>query len=180
MPADPRIVELYIARQRLARRDAPLIGRHQIRGPEPDRQWKFGVVKNGPGCAHRGQLNPSGQRHPADNLGRPPRSQIDAGIRADSQEMTGAPRPYATACRLLKQPDQQKLPHFLTSSLPHFYRPPRPVRSLSDQSNGLKTTLNWFFSRNSRSVVRRLGWTNARMARSIGLRATNISGALPA
>ena len=34
------------------------------------------------------------------------------------------------------------------------YRPPRPVRSLSDQSKGLKTTLNWFFSRNSRSVVR--------------------------
>ena len=31
-----------------------------------------------------------------------------------------------------------------------------PVRSLSDQSNGLKTTLNWFFSRNSRSVVQEM------------------------
>src|SRR5262249_19073978 len=79
MPADPRVVNLNIAIERLARsvdhgtpqlvqqhpcgfvstqpqlpleeerRDAPLIGRHEIRSPEPDRQGKFGVVKNGPG-----------------------------------------------------------------------------------------------------------------------------------
>ena len=60
------------------------------------------------------------------------------------------------------------------------YRPPRPVRSFSDQSNGIKTTLNWFGSMNSRSVVSSRGDTNARTARSIGLRLANSLSALSA
>src|SRR2546428_13596560 len=56
------------------------------------------------------------------------------------------------------------------SAILQLHRPPRPVRSLRLQSNGLYTTWKVFAARNSRSVVRSLGLTNASTARSIGLR----------
>ena len=46
------------------------------------------------------------------------------------------------------------------------YRPPLPVRSLSDQSNGLNAILKLFLARNSFSVVRSLGSTTPSTARA--------------
>ena len=92
-PTDPGVVDLHVAVQRLAcrvdhrppelvqqhpggfvptkphlpleqeRRDPPLVGRHQIRGPEPHRQRDLCVVKNGPG--RQGDLVPAGDTSPA-------------------------------------------------------------------------------------------------------------------
>jgi len=71
------------------RRDPPLVGRHEISGPEPLRQWHLRVVQNRPGCQRYlmpapralpaslfedrvgapviacGHRNPSGHRHAA-------------------------------------------------------------------------------------------------------------------
>ena len=60
------------------------------------------------------------------------------------------------------------------------YRPPRPVRSLSVQSNALYVTLKVFFAMNSFSVASSFGMTKAIAARSIGLRPANAAGALSA
>jgi hypothetical protein len=91
-PADPGVVDLHFAVERLAgrvdhrppqlmehhprgfvpsqtelslqqkRRDPPLVGRHQIGGPEPLRQRDFGVVQNRPG--RQGYLMPASRAFP--------------------------------------------------------------------------------------------------------------------
>jgi hypothetical protein len=59
------------------------------------------------GTADR-RTRPASDRRP-DTAHRLPRSQIDAGIRANSSETAGAARAYTTDCGLLKQPDKQGL-----------------------------------------------------------------------
>ena len=114
------------------RRDAALVGRHQIRGPEPVGQRGLRVVQNrsgrqatpGAGSRHTasaasplrtlagvhsaGTRNPPASDRPPDTAGRPPRSQIDAETRANSSETAGAARAYTTNSGVLKQPDKQE------------------------------------------------------------------------
>src|SRR2546422_7262175 len=74
------------------RRDAPLVGGHQISGPEPQDQ--------------RGLRIASGTE--PDIPGRPLRWRIQAETGEESQERTDAALPDTTAGRNLKQPDKQK------------------------------------------------------------------------
>ena len=114
------------------RRNAALVGRHQIRGPEPVRSAGFSCCAESfrpsrtPGADSRHTANaasrlrtlagvhsadtrnPLASDRPPDTAGRPPRSQIDAEIRANSSETAGAARAYTTNSGVLKQPDKQE------------------------------------------------------------------------
>ncbi len=161
-PADPGVVDLDLTVERFARhidhrsaelvkhhpgrfvaaqpqlaleqerRNTPLVGRHQVGGPEPQRSA-------GSSCCEEpfppsARLD-SGRRHTAsvvvspsrtrarghiadtrnhrasdtwpDTAGRPPRSRTGAETRADSLEKAGAAPAYTTDCGLLKQPDKR-------------------------------------------------------------------------
>ena len=162
-PSNPGIINLYFAPQRLAcqvdhcasefmqhhprcfvasqrelplqkkRRDAALVGGHQVGSPEPDRQRRLRVMQDRPSGQrnlvstirytasvevppihkHGDFHSADRQSHPASGMrlntvGRPPPWRTSIGIPARFSETAGEARPYTTSCGLLKQPDKHK------------------------------------------------------------------------
>jgi hypothetical protein len=137
------------------RRDATLVGRHQVRRPEPGRQWCSGSVQDGsrrqrdlvPALgafatmpfaqrirAPRGTVDsesPQATDTPPNRPGRRPPRQIAAGILGDWSGTAGAAQPYTTNGGLLSKADKHEFARRSLGPYPMISVRPSTTRATS-------------------------------------------------